>query len=271
MITKTKYPEIVQEIHRKFEFAGDHLLCEAKAILAEAESQSAVKGEILSRLGFKNTKEAKSSAGILEKKAQAIQTSKLVVYYQQKYPLQKFITKEMVEEICAKYRLICADVSAYTGFVPNEKLKQIDAFSLKAEDLPPNQVRITKAWGSSYGSALSGGSGASALRKDFGEWLDKGVHGMKLDRTSYIINPSTSDYIWIEQYEEREMSGLKICAPKKDMSVSGMNAEGLFSFMIRTVDVPDPVVLQPVKGGFLVIAAWGDEASDPIVVNQINN
>jgi len=30
----------------------------------------------------------------------------------------------------------------------------------------------------------------------------------------------------------------------------------------------DPVVLQPVKGGYLIITAWGDEASDELVVNQ---
>lgn len=32
--------------------------------------------------------------------------------------------------------------------------------------------------------------------------------------------------------------------------------------------IPDPVVLQPVKGGYLILTAWGDEASDPLVVNQ---
>ena len=33
-------------------------------------------------------------------------------------------------------------------------------------------------------------------------------------------------------------------------------------------DIPDPVVLQPVKGGYLILTAWGDEASDPLVINE---
>ena len=35
--------------------------------------------------------------------------------------------------------------------------------------------------------------------------------------------------------------------------------------------VPDPVVLQPVRYGFLIVTAWGDEASDEMVVNPRNN
>ena len=34
---------------------------------------------------------------------------------------------------------------------------------------------------------------------------------------------------------------------------------------------PDPIVLQRVERGYLIITAWGDEASDPIVVNSKNN
>ena len=36
-------------------------------------------------------------------------------------------------------------------------------------------------------------------------------------------------------------------------------------------NIPDPVVLQPVCGGYLIVCAWGDEASDEIVVNQQMN
>jgi ABC-type molybdate transport system permease subunit len=32
--------------------------------------------------------------------------------------------------------------------------------------------------------------------------------------------------------------------------------------------IPDPVVLQPVRGGFLLVTVWGDEASDELVVNN---
>lgn len=36
----------------------------------------------------------------------------------------------------------------------------------------------------------------------------------------------------------------------------------------KRVTFPDPVVLKPIKGGYLILTAWGDEASDELVVNQ---
>jgi len=35
--------------------------------------------------------------------------------------------------------------------------------------------------------------------------------------------------------------------------------------------IDDPIVLLPVSEGYIVVTAWGDEASDPIVVNESNN
>lgn len=35
--------------------------------------------------------------------------------------------------------------------------------------------------------------------------------------------------------------------------------------------IDDPIVLLPVPEGYVVITAWGDEASDPVIVNEGNN
>lgn len=64
--------------------------------------------------------------------------------------------------------------------------------------------------------------------------------------------------------------GLKICAPEKDMDIPSTHTK-TGNFIIEKIYVPDPVVLQPVKGGFIIVAAWGDEASDDLVINPINN
>ena len=59
---------------------------------------------------------------------------------------------------------------------------------------------------------------------------------------------------------------LQICAPVKDMDSTGLEvAEG---YKLQKKHIPDPVVLQPVKNGYLILTAWGDEASDELVVNQ---
>jgi len=67
----------------------------------------------------------------------------------------------------------------------------------------------------------------------------------------------------------KESPKLQICAPIKDMDTSGL--EIIDGYKLIKKYIPDPVVLQPVRGGYLILTAWGDEASDPIVVNEINN
>jgi len=62
--------------------------------------------------------------------------------------------------------------------------------------------------------------------------------------------------------------GLKICAPIADMDTTQMRITDGYKM---EVVIPDPVVLQPVKGGYFIVTAWGDEASDEIVVNSIQN
>lgn len=51
----------------------------------------------------------------------------------------------------------------------------------------------------------------------------------------------------------------------------GLSKVGDLFMSLTRVNVPDPVVLQPVKGGFLIVCAWGEEASDEIVVNEKMN
>ena len=53
------------------------------------------------------------------------------------------------------------------------------------------------------------------------------------------------------------------------MDISGLELKE--GYKLEKKFIPDPVVLQPVKGGYLILTAWGDEASDPIVINEINN
>ena len=49
----------------------------------------------------------------------------------------------------------------------------------------------------------------------------------------------------------------------------------LKDFKLSKIEIPDPVVLQPVMFNktkyYLIVTAWGDEASDELVVNQNHN
>jgi hypothetical protein len=59
----------------------------------------------------------------------------------------------------------------------------------------------------------------------------------------------------------------QICAPLKDMEIP--KNKKLVGHKI--INIPDPVVLQPVRGGYLIVCAWGNESSDEMVVNQKMN
>jgi hypothetical protein len=61
----------------------------------------------------------------------------------------------------------------------------------------------------------------------------------------------------------------QIAAPQKDFKIS--DRQEVKNHKIVDKPVPDPVILAPVVGGFLIVTAWGDEASDPLIVNEINN
>lgn len=59
-----------------------------------------------------------------------------------------------------------------------------------------------------------------------------------------------------------------ICAPITDVDTEGLTA---VEHNLSEVRADDPVVLQPVEGGFIIVAAWGPEASDEDVVNEKMN
>lgn len=60
---------------------------------------------------------------------------------------------------------------------------------------------------------------------------------------------------------------MSICAPQSDMIIKSFEkVEGH-----KIVNVPDPVVLQKVDGGYLIVSAWGEEAEDDMVKNGVNN
>ena len=232
---ETKYNQVIEQIHHEFNTAGDQLLQEAIGILADSKLKDKHKGKLLARLGFVNTPQAKETLDAERAEKQAEETANLVHYYSQKYPFNKFINEEAVKKICSKYNLVCGDVSLYKGFVPADKLEIISNFKISYSD-----TKMT-VW--SIGIC---GDYKGIEKKDGGE-----------DAIRY-----TSLY-----KKEMRVEGLKICASLKDMDVTGMRLSGYN--LIK--HIPDPVVLQPCKGGYLIVCAWGDEASDEIVVNPIQN
>lgn len=242
-VSTSNYPAIVDEIHNEFFTAGDNILDEAKSLLSQLETQDIAKGKRLAALGFGKTREAVAAIETENKLATTKEIAELVVYYKVNYPNNKFITEEQVKAICEKYGLVCGETSAYKGFVPESKLALIEGFKVDKRDI-----------------------GTSKAYYDTDPFVYCIFDEKKLSswqRKQY----EEGEEILFENHYYRKEKELKICAPLKDMEVK--ENQQVVGYKIQ--NIPDPVVLQPVRGGYLIVCAWGDEASDEIVVNQQMN
>jgi hypothetical protein len=244
--------ELIEEIHESFYTEVDKLLAEAKVMRPTESSQEDLirKAERLRKLGFTATKE--TSAVIPEekrielakqennRKAELIEAIK---YFSQKYPQYKFITEESVSKICEKYGLVYGLVSNYIGTVPDKNLEQMEQFKIHDED---------KCYIKKSSSAYSDNIEICKMPDEFERKM----------RISSYFSVSYSQ------------CPLEIAAPIKDFNTQGKELKGN-KLVAKKIEIPDPVVLQPVyyKGTkhYLIVTAWGLEASDELVINERNN
>ncbi len=161
----------------------------------------------------------------------------------------------------------------FKGFVPEEKLKMIEWFSLNDHDLEEEKLQ---AKGNRYSSledlSISGVTYSIKrfLLKYPNACFDSSVSVDSCLRVMYKVG-ETDYYFYAESINKIDNRSLLICAPKNDMELSGLEQIGNFFMSATKKTYPDPVVLQPCKGGYLIICAWGDEASDEMVVNPKDN
>ncbi len=225
-----------QQIYQEFQAASEQLLKEAKEILEKELNFELKKARRLVSLGFWNAKQAEiaRSFNISIRRAERIQ------YYQFTYPNSKFVTEEQVEAICKKYNLVCGEVVRYKGFVPEANLRRIEKFTIREEDVPKIMGR------------------------------GKMVYKLGFYPPNRAFDGKEHP-IYTDLYSEEEVKvPLKICAPIQDMDMKGMTLEDEYK-MKPLVIASDPIVLQPVEFGYLIVTAWGDEASDDLVVNEKHN
>ncbi len=233
--------EVIEEIHHAFNTAGDKLLVEAKAMIANTDSSSFEKADSLRAIGFGNAKGVQEASATQQELHKKKQLQQFLVDYSVKYPTYRFIDDAGIEAICNKYSLVFGNASQYTGFVPSKNLAEIKAFKGVEEEDFVWQMRTT-------------------YRGDEpGKWQS-------------FTNPrSIQDYMSYgsiyQRYETRDSKTYLICAPLKEMKLEA-NQE-VKGFQIVQVHIPDPVVLLPVRGDlYIILTAWGDEASDPLVVKE---
>jgi hypothetical protein len=259
-VAVAEYPQIVYDIHHEFENAGELLLQEANKTLAECAAKDKEKGKRLLALGFKQVPQAVQVTEVERQEKEAELIAKCITDYAMRYPNNKFITDDAVTRICEKYDLVCGEIGRFKGFVPEAKLKMIESFKVKIEDLVKYAItRREVDVSSEYGDF------ESKIIGTYPEYINSRAYAYVQHAipSLYRGNGTAGEFDRVVKHD----NSLQICAPQKDMDTTGMRIEN--RRLVR--EIPDPVVLQPVKGGYLIVCAWGDEASDPEVVNQTMN
>lgn len=258
--------EIIEEIHESFYTEVDRLLASAKI----ANSLDTDKQDLLDKcvrlksLGFNNTKEVKEAEAeiarldALKAENEAKKTiTEAINYFSFKYPNYKFITEESVKKICAKYGLVYGEISKYIGTVPDKNLKHIEDFKVAEEDeCCFERMERFSAWGDSI------------IRMEYKNRIQLNAK-MKHSGAQY------EDFRFAASLGARlseDVCPLEIAAPLKDFNMTDSEVK---DFKISKIQVPDPVVLKPVvynkRKYYLIVTAWGLEASDELVVNQKMN
>lgn len=221
------------QIYNDVYSAQELLLQEAKSVLENAvnvnEEKYVLLGE-MNRLGFANAEEVKAFTDYTNKLKKQSEISEAIKYYQETYPLNKFIDEASVKIICEKYGLVLSTVSNYIAEIPLKNQKEIVSFTVKEKDIR-------------FPFEVSRGFRVPIMRI----------------RNSYLDEA-------LEDAKENKVCGthLLIVAPKHKFK-KGLVQEG------NILKIDDPIVLQPVRLGYLICSSWGLEAGDELVVNAINN
>lgn len=210
-------------------------------------------------------------------------------HFSVKYPNHKFITEGSVKKICQKYGLVYGEISRYKGEVPDKNLKAIEDFKIDEYDECYVEYR-TSSWDNfrvveKYKAKEKpiqvnnpnipddvwiegGGSTAIDMQKN---WVERETQRAYRSFQEQIRQEVMS-YHFGRGRTKTEKCPLEIAAPVKDFDMTGMQVK---DSKISKIEIPDPVVLQPVvynnQKYYLIVTAWGLEASDELVVNQKMN
>lgn len=272
---KASGENIDQQIFQDVFSAEDLVLQTARAFIDGPKPHEGEKYERMLKLkdlGFVNAADVIDVVSYEKKLTEQKELVAQVEEYQRDYPLHRFIDNDGVKELCKKYGLLLTGVDKYKADIPEKNQNEVINFRV-------NKKHIRKP------SELNGGF------YDFlnMNWSD-GLLGFNFPRQSSRRSPSP--FFWPEYYkggedqhqkaesdmvmamgmaqmaikETEKVSGTDLCivAPERMLITTGNQKRG-------HILINDPIILQPVKFGYLIITAWGFEAADPAVLNPSHN
>ena len=231
-----KSPVTVAQIHEEFFSSSEKLLNEAKVIISIHIEDERVKKLIAA--GFENAPEVIEYNNTKEQLRRAREAMELVEYYRMAYPLYKFITRESIFAICEKYNLYFTDIARFIGNIPDKNLDEIANFNKDSIKEKDRLYEIENMRWQSGGRRLITGE----------------------ERELRIAYFSENDFEVISKYDQ-----LHIACPITDLQIRPWDR------IVGREIIQDPIVFFPVRGGYFILTAWGDEAKDPEILNPIRN
>lgn len=192
------------------------------------------KADFLKDIGFTNSIATKIYAGIVDNKD-------LISHYNDTYyGNSKFILEAQLERLCEKYDLYVRSTGHFMGDIPEKNVKDIMNFRVRLHDLGFDEYRLQDMM-NKFSYSDSQFTIHSRSLKHYG-------------LTNFIQIAAIKSLFHPDAFRETQdrIIGVKEIEPKFEVDL-------------------DPIVLFKVKGGYLIITAWGDEANDELVFNQTLN
>lgn len=257
----------VEQIHREWFSAAEELSCRYSEERIEKLSN---KLERLKSLGFGPTKDNDNLQEVID----AARVRHVIDQFAVTHPNNKVISKRDVNRLCDKYGLIYGELTRFMGFVPEKNLQEIEKFYHK--DLNTWLVGTTNRWFNGLNDAEEFFTEIAAQQYFDNLRAKRNAEREAKRKESRGHNGSFINFVSFGEREEelvmRRKGEFLIAAPRNQMQVN-IDEQVVDNQIVKVVHYPDPVVLFPIDGGdhFLIVTAWGDEASDEIVVNHKMN
>ncbi len=251
----------VEEIHTAVLTAADEILLLDEQFKKEVINDDHVK--LHEKFGFSSVKKIHNSV-LTKGKAEAIsKTAEAARYYTHHYPQNKFISEAALSGICSKYGLVIGKPADYSGDIPEFHIKQILDFKLREDDVYIMYVSQSSSYTTPIKNDLM-------TKKNFLKVLEASITEYTVLEEIKIHILEGKDYYCGEYssipniFDQRPWSTIissnersfKIVAPPSMMNMQ--NKRVVDNHLVD--EVKDPIVLCPVKEGYLVVALWGDEA-----------
>lgn len=229
------------------------------------------------------------------------QLNDILNQYSTSYPTHKYITDESIKELCVKYNLIIAPLECYIGDIPLKNQKELASFKSKHPEIKKSfigktmysdRIRFVKTVYRDFHSIHRGTDGSKKvlLKNNFIRYVHYSIlkNGTEIAKDEYngLIEEITrllgyTTKITFEGIESSiprltHESEFFIAATSNLLNITGYELNSNNEAVIYSdisekhvnADFEDPIIFKKLDKGAIIVTAWGEEASDELVVNE---